>query len=271
LIPNFPLVAPVYSVVVPFYNEAETAAFLIAEIESAMESLGEPWELLLVNDGSRDATGEILQQAAGSNANFCYLRLPKNRGQAAALAVGLERARGRFVVTLDGDGQNDPADIPALLPLLNSADMVVGIRARRRDSWLRRAMSKFANAIRSRFLDDRMQDSGCALKVFRREVVPVLLPLKTLYSFMPAMARAGGFRLAELPVNHRPRHGGKSSYGFVAFLWKPAIDLVGIWWFRKRSFALRGVEVEELEAAPAGPGLRDGRLAPEPTVSRIQR
>ncbi len=106
-------------------------------------------------------------------------------------------------------------------------------------------MSKFANAIRGRLLDDRMQDSGCALKVFRREVVPVLLPLKTLYSFMPALAKAGGFRLAELPVNHRPRQGGTSSYGFVAFLWKPAVDLVGIWWFRKRSFALRGVEVEE--------------------------
>ena len=159
--------------------------------------------------------------------------------------VGLARARGRFVVTMDGDGQNDPADIPALVPLLADADMVVGIRAGRRDSFLRRAMSKLANAIRGRLLDDRMQDSGCALKVFRREVVPVLLPLKTLYSFMPALAKAGGFRLAELPVNHRPRQGGRSSYGFVAFLWKPAVDLVGVWWFRKRSFALRGVEVEE--------------------------
>ncbi|MCA1732071.1 MAG: glycosyltransferase family 2 protein [Acidobacteria bacterium] len=255
--PSSPPAAPVYSVVVPFYNEAEAAALLIAEIERAMQSLGEPWELLMVNDGSRDATGEILQQAAGSHANYRHLRLPKNRGQAAALAVGLERARGRFVVTLDGDGQNDPADIPALLPLLDSADMVVGIRGGRRDSWLRRAMSKFANAIRGRLLDDRMQDSGCALKVFRREIVPVLLPLKTLYSFMPAMAKAGGFRLAELPVNHRPRQGGTSSYGFVAFLWKPAVDLVGVWWFRKRSFALRGVEVEELDegirrAGPAG-------------------
>ena len=123
--------------------------------------------------------------------------------------------------------------------------MVIGIRAGRRDSFLRRAMSRFANAIRGRMLDDRVQDSGCALKVFRREVVAVLLPLKTLYSFMPALAKAGGFRLAEKPVNHRPRLGGRSSYGFVAFLWKPAVDLVGVWWFRKRSFALRGVEVEE--------------------------
>jgi dolichol-phosphate mannosyltransferase len=239
-------VAPVYSVVVPFYNEADNAVRLIAEIEQAMASMREPWELLAVDDGSRDSTGEILASAAAAQRNYRYLRLPKNRGQAAALAAGMSRARGRFIVTLDGDGQNDPADIPALAAHLGTADMVVGIRAGRRDSFLRRAMSKFANAIRGRLLDDRMQDSGCALKVFRREVVPVLLPLKTLYSFMPALAKAGGFRLAELPVNHRPRLGGKSSYGFIAFLWKPAVDLVGIWWFRKRSFALRGVEVEEV-------------------------
>lgn len=237
---------PIYSVVVPFYNEAENAATLLAEIERAMDALGAPWELLMVNDGSRDATGEILAAAARGRAHVRYLHLPQNRGQAAALLAGLQRARGRFLVTMDGDGQNDPADIAALVPLLDSADMVVGIRAGRRDSFLRRAMSKFANAIRGRMLDDRMQDSGCALKVFRREIVPVLLPLKTLYSFMPALAKAGGFRLAERPVHHRPRQGGTSSYGFIAFLWKPAVDLMGIWWFRKRSFAARGVAVDEV-------------------------
>ncbi len=238
--------APVYSVVVPFYNEAANAPALLAEIERAMGSLGEPWELLMVDDGSGDATGEILAAAAAAHPHYRYLHLPRNRGQAVALDGGLRRARGKFLVTLDGDGQNDPADIPALIAGLDSADMVVGIRAGRRDSFLRRAMSKLANAIRGRLLDDRMQDSGCALKVFRREVVDVLLPLKTLYSFMPALARAGGFRLAELPVGHRPRQGGKSSYGFVAFLWKPAIDLLGVWWFRKRSFARRGVEITEI-------------------------
>jgi dolichol-phosphate mannosyltransferase len=145
---------PVYSVVVPFYNEAETAASLIAEIVQAMVTLGEPWELLMVNDGSRDATGEILAAAAAGDPRCRYLRLPRNRGQAAALSAGMQRARGRFVVTMDGDGQNDPADIPLLAELLESADMVVGIRAGRRDSWLRRSMSKFANAIRGRMLDD---------------------------------------------------------------------------------------------------------------------
>lgn len=242
--------APKFSVVVPFFNEAENAAALLAEIDQAMRGLGEPWELLMVNDGSRDATGEILAAAAAAHPGWRYLLLPRNRGQAAALDAGLQRARGAYVVTMDGDGQNDPADIPALVARLPGADMVVGIRVGRRDSWLRRAMSRFANAIRGRMLDDRMRDSGCALKVFRREVVSALLPLKTLYSFMPAMARAGGFTLAEVPVNHRQRRAGKSSYGFVAFLWRPALDLLGMWWYRSRTFARRHVEVVEVPPAP---------------------
>lgn len=242
--PRLP-VAPAYSVVVPFYNEADNAPALIAEIEAAMDALGEPWELVMVDDGSRDATGELLAAAAARRPELRYLSLPRNRGQAAALDAGLRRARGAVLITMDGDGQNDPADIPALLALLDPADMVVGIRAGRRDSWLRRAMSRLANSIRGRMLDDRMRDSGCALKAFRAEVAGSFLPLKTLYSFMPALARAGGFRLAEHPVRHRPRVAGQSSYGFVAFLWRPALDLLGVWWFRKRSFARRGVEIEE--------------------------
>lgn len=242
--PRLP-VEPVYSVVVPFYNEVGSAPALIAEIEAAMDALGEPWELLMVDDGSRDATGELLAAAAARRPELRYLCLQRNRGQAAALDAGLRRARGAVLITMDGDGQNDPADIPALLALLDPADMVVGIRAGRRDGWLRRAMSRLANSIRGRMLDDRMRDSGCALKVFRAEVASSFLPLKTLYSFMPALARAGGFRLAEHPVRHRPRVAGQSSYGFVAFLWRPALDLLGVWWFRKRSFARRDVELEE--------------------------
>ena len=240
---------PVHSVVVPFFNEEGNAPALLGEIEAAMDALGAPWELLMVDDGSRDCTGEILAAAAVRRPELRYLRLPKNRGQAAALDAGLRRTNGRILITMDGDGQNDPADIPTLLNLLGPADMVVGIRAGRRDSWLRRTMSRFANAIRGRILDDHMQDSGCALKVFRAEVVDALLPMKTLYSFMPALARAGGFSLAEHPVRHRARTAGRSSYGFVAFLWRPALDLLGVWWFRTRTFARSGVEVEESGAS----------------------
>jgi len=241
-------------VVVPFFDEEENAPGLLAEIEAAMDALGAPWELLMVDDGSRDRTGAQLAAAAARRPELRYLRLPVNRGQAVALDAGLRRARGEILITLDGDGQNDPADIPALLARLDAADMVVGIRVGRRDSWLRRAMSRLANAVRGRLLADGMQDSGCALKVFRAEVVDALLPMRTLYSFMPALARAGGFRLAEIPVRHRPRGGGRSSYGLGAFLWRPTLDLFGVWWLRHRTFARRDVLVDEDAADPRSTG-----------------
>ena len=124
--------------------------------------------------------------------------------------------------------------------------MVVGIRKHRQDSAFRRRISKFANAVRSRILRDGMTDSGCALKVFRRELVASMIPIRTLYSFMPAMAVAGGFRVVEIPVNHRPRTGGTSSYGLVVFLWRPVLDLLGMWWFTRRRFPqVRGRELLE--------------------------
>ena len=138
------------------------------------------------------------------------------------------------VVTLDGDGQNYPGDIPRLFELLESSELVCGIRAERKDSWLRRSMSRLANGVRGWLLRDGVSDAGCALKVMRREVVFSLIPLKTLYSFIPAMAAAAGFRIVEAPVQHRQRHGGKTSYGLLVFLWRPLVDLMGLAWYRRR-------------------------------------
>jgi dolichol-phosphate mannosyltransferase len=160
-----------------------------------------------------------------------------NNGQAAALFFGMKQATGEVLVTLDGDGQNDPADIPRLLAALRDCDMVAGIRARRHDSWLRLAMSRLANSIRSRFLGDGLRDTGCALKAFRREVVEAFIPIRTLYSFMGAMAVAAGFRLRQLEVAHRPRTRGESNYGFSVFWWKPLIDMLGLFWFSRRRFS----------------------------------
>jgi dolichol-phosphate mannosyltransferase len=137
---------------------------------------------------------------------------------------------------MDGDGQNCPADVPGLLAGRGNADMIVGIRQNRQDSWLRRKISRLANAVRSRILGDGMRDGGCALKVFRREVVSSFIPIRTLYSFMPAMAVAAGFRVVEAPVTHRARGGGKSNYGLQVFLWRPVLDLLGVWWFSRRRF-----------------------------------
>jgi dolichol-phosphate mannosyltransferase len=231
--------APAVSLVVPFFNEEDCAGHVLAEIERVFAAEGLSIEVLMVDDGSRDGTPRILEHAAAEHAGWRHVRLEPNQGQAAALMLGLTLASAPIVMTMDGDGQNDPADFPAMLTRLGGADrpdMVVGIRAQRRDSWLRRAMSRLANRVRSRFLGDGVHDSGCALKVFRREVVAALIPLRTLYSFIPALAVGAGFRVVEMPVNHRPRHGGKSSYGFGVFMWRPLIDMLGVWWFVHRRF-----------------------------------
>lgn len=226
--------SPEISVVIPFYNEEEVVESVVEEALEVVRGLGFSFEIVAVDDGSSDRTGELLDGVARREPGLRVLHQRPNRGQATALYRGLHAARGGIVVTMDGDGQNDPADISALLSLLSQADMVVGIRATRNDSWLRRRMSRLANAVRGRVLRDHMRDSGCALKVFRREVVESLIPIQTLYSFMPALAIAAGFRLAQQEVRHRARRGGTSSYGLRKFLWRPFLDLLGVWWFTRR-------------------------------------
>jgi glycosyltransferase involved in cell wall biosynthesis len=230
--------APDLSVVIPFYNEEASAAFVLDELRAALEPLGPRYEVVAVDDGSGDGTLLALGIAAGRDSRFRILHWEPNRGQAAALYWGLRQARAPIVVTMDGDGQNDPADIPGLLADLEGADMVVGIRADRRDSWLRRRMSRLANAVRGRLLRDHVRDSGCALKAFRSEVIESFIALRTLYSFMPALAVAAGFVVRQRTVHHRPRTAGTSSYGLWKFLWRPFVDLLGMWWFTRRRFEL---------------------------------
>lgn len=227
---------PDFSVVIPFYNEAANAEALLTEIHSVMTRISPNYEIVMVNDGSADATLEILSAAATAHAQCHLLNLTPNRGQASALFHGLKLASAPLIITMDGDGQNCPADIPGLLAKLGDTDMIVGIRMNRQDTWLRRRISRFANAVRSRILGDGVSDSGCALKIFRREVVSAFVPIRTLYSFMPALAVAAGFHVKQAPVTHRARGGGKSSYGLVVFLWRPLLDLLGVWWFCRRRF-----------------------------------
>ena len=229
---------PDISIVIPFFNEEGSVESVLEEVKQVVEEMGSAYEILAIDDGSVDGTREALERCARVNPRLRVLGASVNQGQAAALFWGLQNAWAPIVVTMDGDGQNDPADIPALLEELSHADMVVGIRATRHDSWLRRAMSNLANAVRGTLLGDHMKDSGCALKVFRREVVAAFLPIKTLYSFMPSLALAAGFRLSERNVRHRPRKGGTSNYGLKKMLWLPLLDLAGVWWFTRRRFNL---------------------------------
>lgn len=230
---------PAYSIVIPFFNEAKNAPALLIEVSEVMQRLARPYELILVDDGSTDDTHGMLVAHLDGCARKRVVQLASNHGQAFALFTGIQVARAPIVITLDGDGQNDPADIPLMLAGLADADMVVGVRVARCDSLLRRALSLTANSIRRRLLRDGVDDSGCALKAFKRTVIPAILPLQTLYSFLPAMAVTGGFVVIQRPVSHRARSAGTSSYGLRRFLWRPLVDTVGLWWFSRRSFPWR--------------------------------
>jgi dolichol-phosphate mannosyltransferase len=225
---------PHYSIVIPVYNEEDVIGSLLSEFRDFAATWRTDYELLLVDDGSSDRTAEII---AGQFENWSQgrlMRLSRNSGQAAALFYGMKRARGQVVILLDGDGQNDPHDISKILAPLNEVDMVIGIRVKRRDSIIRRAMSRLANAARSRILGDGVSDSGCGIKAFHRRVVEAFIPMRTLYSFIPALAISAGFTIRQVPVRHRPRSGGKSKYGVRQFLWKPLLDMAGVWWFAHR-------------------------------------
>jgi glycosyltransferase involved in cell wall biosynthesis len=225
---------PELSGVVPFYNEAAVAGGVIDELIDCMTRLGRTFELVLVDDGSSDETSEVLRMAQQRSPSCRILRHPRNLGQAAALWNGLHAARGSILITLDGDGQNDPGDLPMLLKRLEDADMVIGFRANRQDSPLRLAMSRIANAVRRYWLCDNMRDTGCALRVFRREVLESFLPIRTLYSFIPAFAVGAGFRVVECPVAHRARAAGVSKYGLWIMLWRPFVDMIAVGWLMRR-------------------------------------
>jgi dolichol-phosphate mannosyltransferase len=234
------------SVVVPFYNEAEGAYAVVDELGRDLTQLGVAWEALLVDDGSTDGTAAELERARARWPQCRVFSLGKNRGQGAALLHGIQRARTPVIGMMDGDGQNVPADFGLLLALLERCDLAVGVRTPRNDSLLRRLMSRLANAVRRRLLRDGLSDAGCALKVFRRELVPCLLPVDMLNPFMGAMAVAAGFRVAERAVQHRPRRTGQAHYGFRRMLWRPTFDLLAICWVLRR-------RIPTTADGPAGP------------------
>jgi glycosyltransferase involved in cell wall biosynthesis len=222
------------SIIVPFYNEDSNAATLIREIRAVTATWSDRYEAILIDDGSTDHTAAAIRNELFRWSEASLLQLFKNYGQAAALYLGMQAARGDYVILLDGDGQNDPQDIPRLLQALDEVDLVIGVRSNRQDSPPRLIMSRIGNAVRSRLLGDGIKDSGCGLKAFRREVVNAFIPIRTLYSFMPALAISAGYKVTQLPVRHRPRKSGKSKYGIRVFAWRPIVDLLGVWWFCRR-------------------------------------
>lgn len=221
--------SPEISVVVPVFNEQENLPILQSEIRAALGGLD--YELIFVDDGSTDASADKIDRAV----NVRVLRFEKNAGQSAALYAGIKAARGRTIVMIDSDLQNDPADIPKLLAEISrGADLVCGYRAQRKDTLSKRLTSRIANFVRSRFTKDHVRDTGCTLKAMRRECTGALMPFKGMHRFIPALIRGAGFGLVEIPVNHRPRRFGQTKYGFGSRAWRATMDMFGVRWLLSR-------------------------------------
>ncbi len=229
---------PELSIIVPVRNEAENVVPLIEEIHAALDG-GAAFEVIYVDDGSVDETAAQLAEA---RVRFPKLRVVSHLhscGQSAAVRSGVGAALGAWIVTLDGDGQNDPADIPALVRVALGApaggpDLVAGIRAKRQDSWFKVMMSRIANGVRQCLLRDNVSDTGCGLKVIRRALFLQLPYFDHMHRYLPALVRRAGGRVETVPVNHRPRMKGRSNYGLHNRLWVGIVDLLGVMWLLRR-------------------------------------
>jgi glycosyltransferase involved in cell wall biosynthesis len=229
--------SPAVSVIIPVYNEEENVPILQAELRAALRSIDH--EFIFVDDGSTDRTVERIE----AEPNLRVIRFEKNAGQSAAIYAGLRAARGAILVLIDGDLQNDPADIPKLVAEISQgADLVCGYRAQRRDTRVKRLTSRIANAVRSRYTKDGVRDTGCTLKAMRRECVGALLPFKGMHRFIPALVKDAGYQLVEIPVNHRPRRFGQTKYGLGNRAVRATIDMFGVRWLlsRRLNYKIRG-------------------------------
>lgn len=226
--------APLITIVIPVKNEQETLPGLAKEIDAAFAAQTYPWEVLWVDDGSTDRSRELMQALPAPHR---WIALDRNHGQSAAFAAGFRAARGTWVGTLDGDGQNDPVDLPRQLAraLEKGVDMVNGIRAKRQDSWFRKLSSKIGNGVRNAMTGNTVKDVGCSTRVARREALIDLPFFHGMHRFLPTLVQMKGWSIDEIPVNHRPRAGGASKYG----LWNRAPsafrDLFGVRWLKLRN------------------------------------
>jgi glycosyltransferase involved in cell wall biosynthesis len=218
----------VISVVVPVHNEERSVALLYDELRSALEPLATPWEAIFVDDGSTDGSFAALTRLHNGTDNVRVVRLRRNFGKAAALRAGFDQAQGETVVTIDGDLQDDPAEIPRLLAKLDEGfDLVSGWKTHRRDRLTRRILSRIFNRVTGWFSGVHLHDMNCGLKAYRAEVVHGLRLYGELHRFIPVLAHYRGFRIAELPVNHRPREHGRSRYGVERYL-RGFLDLLTV-------------------------------------------
>ncbi|NNE91752.1 MAG: glycosyltransferase family 2 protein [Verrucomicrobiales bacterium] len=224
------------SIIVPFFNEEDCVEFVLQEIRECQPEA----ELIAVDDGSTDSTWEKMTAIEGVHA----IHFTENRGQSAAIYSGIRAAKGSICVLLDGDGQNDPADIEKLVAAVKSGewDVSCGRRAKRKDTWSRRAASRIANRVRRTFIHDGISDTGCSLKVFRKDCIDLFVPFNGLHRFLPAIFTNAGLRITEIDVNHRERKAGESKYTNFDRAIRGIYDLIGVCWLLKRKIIFPSLE-----------------------------
>lgn len=227
---------PDLSVVFPVYNEEENLPILLREIAAALDGKGWTYEVVAVDDGSKDRSLDVLHALRAQYPALRVLKLEKNSGQTAALDAAWRGARGRLVVSLDADLQNDPADIPAMMRKLeeSAADMVAGVRVNRRDTFSRRLQSKIGNGVRNWITGDDITDTGCSLKLVKKEAVDRVRLFTGMHRFLPTLVRFAGYKVVEMPVNHRPRQFGVSKYGAMNRAFRGLVDCFAVRWMGKR-------------------------------------
>lgn len=239
--------APELSVVVPVCNEAGNIHPLIAELRAALDPVV-TYEIIYVDDGSTDDTFAELTEARAGFTGLRVIRLARNAGQSTAWRVGILAARAPLIATLDGDGQNDPADIPRMIERYRAPDapanlrLIVGWRVKRNDDWLRRLSSRVGNGVRGWLLADGTPDTACALKLYARDAYLLMPFFDHVHRFMPALFQRDGFAVEHMPVNHRPRVRGVAKYGVMNRLWVSLVDVLGVMWLLRRT---RRAEIAE--------------------------
>jgi glycosyltransferase involved in cell wall biosynthesis len=227
---------PDLSVVFPVFNEEENVPLLLAEIAKALDGTGWTYEMVAVDDGSSDRSLAVLHEQRVKFPSLRVISFEKNSGQTAALDAGWRAARGKYVVSLDADLQNDPADIPLMMRKLEekNVDMVIGVRVNRRDTFARKVQSRIGNGVRNWITGDQITDTGCSLKLVKREAIDGVKLFTGMHRFLPTLVRMQGYKVIEMPVNHRARQFGVSKYGAMNRAFRGLVDCLAVRWMGKR-------------------------------------
>ncbi len=237
---------PYFSLVIPAFNEQETVAVLLQRVEASLVQIGKPFEVVIVDDGSTDDTARLLLQAMKTSPWLRVLRMGKNTGQSAAFDAGFKAARGQVIATIDADLQNDPEELPRLLPILETQgyDMVNGWRKDRQDTAFRKWQSRQANRIRNWISEETINDSACSLKLYKRHCLQDIKLYTGMHRFMPTLVKMRGYTVLEIPVKHSPRFAGTAKYGFGNRALRAFIDLLAVKWMKRRYLRYQVSEVQ---------------------------